>query len=41
MKNSAEDILQQFKNKINLSDYLSNFISLEKEEFFCRQMSIS
>ena len=30
MKNSAEDILQQFKNKINLSDYLSNFISLEK-----------
>ena len=31
MKNSAEDILQQFKNKINLSDYLSNFISLEKK----------
>lgn len=30
MKNSASDILNHFKNKINLSDYLSKFINLEK-----------
>ena len=30
MKNSANDILNHFKNKINLSDYLSKFITLEK-----------